>query len=62
MLGVREDLIANLDFVSADHPYNVRRNVSDGNQEYDVLSSSEMKYLRKILGDVMRPERHVHVI
>lgn len=56
-----EDLSGKVGFIPAIPAYKVRWDQNEDHVEYVVLSSSNMKDMARILGDVMKPEANEHV-
>lgn len=61
-LGIGEDLSENVHFVLLDHPNKVRRNQKDDLVEYDMLCLNDMKVMVTVLGDVVKPGAHGHIL
>lgn len=57
-----ENLSGNWNLVPADHPYNVRRGQTDDHSDYDVTELNDMKDMAQVLGDIIKPGEHSHVL
>lgn len=53
-LCIGEDLRKNVDFILADPPYDTRRDWTDDHGEYDVFGMNNIKYMDKVIGDVLK--------
>lgn len=59
--SVGQNLTGKLDFVLADQPYDLRRDLNNYCADFDVFGSNGINDMVKLLGDVINPESHEHV-
>lgn len=57
----RESMLAFVNLVLIDPPYNVRRSRHDDNSEYDLLKSEDIAEVVELCARKMRPKGHDHL-